>query len=223
MRIDRVTNYDRQVFFRGGYLFLQSIYYQLQMNKICRKLKQKYKFKYDINAILSDLVYARILEPCSKRSSYKVASEFFRKNHPMNFMISTGHWMYLVRNVILFSLKFTKTPTSLEKEMIRSFIMTARIITLKLNRKMEIKNTGKPSKNTDQTQSSKWDCLWMEMGFPLLFLFFREMQTDRTFSQTVRKESSWRFWLSEIYLLQRYPLALNQSGNTITWGNGLIS
>ena len=49
------------------------------MNKICRKLKQKYKFKYDINAILSDLIYARILEPCSKRSSYKVASEFLEK------------------------------------------------------------------------------------------------------------------------------------------------
>ena len=76
---DRQLDYDKQLFFRGGYLFLQSFYYQLQMNKICRKLKQKYKFKYDINAILSDLIYARILEPCSKRSSYKVASEFLEK------------------------------------------------------------------------------------------------------------------------------------------------
>ena len=49
------------------------------MNKICRKLKQKYKFDYDINAILSDLIYTRILEPCSKRSSYKAASEFLEK------------------------------------------------------------------------------------------------------------------------------------------------
>lgn len=76
---DRQLDYNKQVFFRGGYLFLQSFYYQLQMNKTCRKLKQKYKFKYDINAILSDLIYARILEPCSKRSSYKVASEFLEK------------------------------------------------------------------------------------------------------------------------------------------------
>ena len=73
---DRQLDYGRQTFYRGGYLFLQSVYYQMQMNKICRKLKQKYMFKYDINAILSDLIYARILEPCSKRSSYKVASEF---------------------------------------------------------------------------------------------------------------------------------------------------
>ena len=76
---DRPLDYDKQVFYRGGYLFLQSIYYQLQINKICRKLKLKHKFKYDINAILSDLIYARILEPCSKRSSYKAASEFLEK------------------------------------------------------------------------------------------------------------------------------------------------
>lgn len=76
---DRPLDYDKQVFYRGGYLFLQSIYYQLQINKICRKLKQKHKFKYDINAILSDMIYARLLEPRSKRSSYKAASEFLEK------------------------------------------------------------------------------------------------------------------------------------------------
>ena len=57
----------------------------------------------------------------------------------MNFMMYTGHWMYLVQNAILSRPKFIKTPIFLEKEMTRSFIMTARIITLKLSRKMEIK------------------------------------------------------------------------------------
>lgn len=76
---DRHLDYDKQTFYRGGYLFLQSVYYGLQMNKICRKLKNKYKFKYDINAILSDLIYARVLEPASKRSSFKTASEFMEK------------------------------------------------------------------------------------------------------------------------------------------------
>lgn len=76
---DRQLDYDKQAFFRGGYLFPQSVYYQLQLNNICRKLKQKYKFQYDINAILSDLIYARILDPCSKRSSYKTASAFLEK------------------------------------------------------------------------------------------------------------------------------------------------
>lgn len=73
---DRQIPYGQQIFYRGGYLFLQSIYYRLQLDKTCRKLRDKYRFKYDINAILSDLIYARILEPASKRSSFITASEF---------------------------------------------------------------------------------------------------------------------------------------------------
>lgn len=76
---DQKMDYDQQVLYRGGYLFPQFFYYRLQFDKICRKLRDKYRFKYDINAILSDLIYARILEPASKRSSYKVASEFLEK------------------------------------------------------------------------------------------------------------------------------------------------
>lgn len=76
---DRQLDYNKQSFFCGGYLFLQSVYYQLQINKVCRKLKQKYKFRYDMNAIFSDLIYTRILEPCSKRSSYRAASGFLEK------------------------------------------------------------------------------------------------------------------------------------------------
>lgn len=76
---DHKLDYNQQVFYRGGYLFPQAIYYRLQLDKTCRKLRDKYKFKYDINAILSDLIYARILEPVSKRSSFKVASEFLEK------------------------------------------------------------------------------------------------------------------------------------------------
>ena len=76
---DRQLDYDKQNFFRGGYLFLQSVYYNLQLNKTCRKIKEKYSFEYDINAILSDLIYARVLEPSSKYSSFKTASEFLEK------------------------------------------------------------------------------------------------------------------------------------------------
>jgi len=76
---DKQLDFDKQTFCRGGYLFLQNIYYALQLNKTCRKLKAKYKFDYDINAILLDLIYSQILEPTSKRSSFKVASKFLEK------------------------------------------------------------------------------------------------------------------------------------------------
>lgn len=76
---DRQLDYEQQVLHRGGYLFLQSVYYSLSLDKTCRKLRNKYKFQYDINAILSDMIFARILEPSSKRSSFKAASEFLEK------------------------------------------------------------------------------------------------------------------------------------------------
>ena len=56
--------------FHIGYLFLQSLCTQLRFDKICRTIKSRHKFKYDFHAILTDLIYARILSPASKLSSY---------------------------------------------------------------------------------------------------------------------------------------------------------
>lgn len=57
--------------FNCGYLFLQSIYYSLHLDNICRNIKNRHEYKYDLNSILSDLVYARFLNPTSKNSSFK--------------------------------------------------------------------------------------------------------------------------------------------------------
>lgn len=73
---DRPLDYDKQVFFEGGYLFLQSVYYQLKLDQTCRKIKSRHHFEYDLNAILSDLIYSRILHPNSKRSSYQAAQKY---------------------------------------------------------------------------------------------------------------------------------------------------
>lgn len=73
---DRQLDYNQQKLFQGGYLFPQFIYYGLQLDKTCRKIKAKHKYEYDLNAILSDLIYNRILEPQSKRSAYKATQDF---------------------------------------------------------------------------------------------------------------------------------------------------
>lgn len=73
---DREMEYDRQRHFVGGYLFLQSIYYQLQLDKTCRKIKSRHSYEYDLNAILSDLIYARILAPNSKLSLFESVKNF---------------------------------------------------------------------------------------------------------------------------------------------------
>ncbi len=57
--------------FNVGYLFLQQLCTQLRLDKVCRTIKSRHKFKYDLNAILTDLVYARILSPASKLASYE--------------------------------------------------------------------------------------------------------------------------------------------------------
>lgn len=56
--------------FNVGYLFLQQICNQLKIGNICRNIRNRHKFTYDLHAILTDLIYARILSPSSKMSSY---------------------------------------------------------------------------------------------------------------------------------------------------------
>ncbi len=62
---------DRQLSFNAGYLFLQRIYYQLGLPTICNKIKNENGFMYDLNAIMSRMIYGRILYPSSKLSCYE--------------------------------------------------------------------------------------------------------------------------------------------------------
>lgn len=54
--------------FNVGYFFLQKLYYQLGLPNICKKIQKKHSFEYDLDSILSRLVYGRILYPSSKLS-----------------------------------------------------------------------------------------------------------------------------------------------------------
>lgn len=56
--------------FNVGYLFLQQICSELRLDNICRNIRNHHKFTYDLHAILTDLIYSRILSPSSKLSSY---------------------------------------------------------------------------------------------------------------------------------------------------------
>ena len=73
---NRKLPHGKKRLFQGGYLFLQSLYYELGLDRICRKIRERYNYAYDLNSILSDLIYARVLDPGSKCSSYKTASSF---------------------------------------------------------------------------------------------------------------------------------------------------
>lgn len=65
-----------QVRYNGGYLFLQSIYYELGLDRICKDISKRYKFDFDLNDVLSLLAYTRILYPSSKKSSLEASEQF---------------------------------------------------------------------------------------------------------------------------------------------------
>jgi hypothetical protein len=65
--------------FNGGYLFLQQIYYELKLHKLCRDISQKYKFKFNLDSILSRLIYGRILFPLSKLATFEESKKFIEQ------------------------------------------------------------------------------------------------------------------------------------------------
>ena len=75
----KIIDKGQQQLFNGGYLFLQKIYHELKLDKMCRDIAKKHKFSYDLNSILSRLIYARIIYPSSKHSTYKLSFRFIEQ------------------------------------------------------------------------------------------------------------------------------------------------
>lgn len=71
--------FGEQVSFAGGYLFLQKLFHDVGLHKVCRKIELKSSFEYDLTSILSGLIYARILSPSSKLSSYDYLQTLIEK------------------------------------------------------------------------------------------------------------------------------------------------
>lgn len=70
-RANSLIDMNQDVLFNGGYLYLQKIFYDLKLDKICQKITKKYDFKYNLTEILSILVFGRILSPKSKAATYE--------------------------------------------------------------------------------------------------------------------------------------------------------
>lgn len=67
---------DEQMKYNCGYLFLQKIYYELKIDKICAAITDRQKFQYDLNEILSRLIYTRVLFPTSKLGTWQLSEKF---------------------------------------------------------------------------------------------------------------------------------------------------
>lgn len=65
--------------FNVGYLFLQDLYYKLGINDICKDITDRHQFKFDLNDILSKLIYSRILFPASKLKTLELSKKFLEQ------------------------------------------------------------------------------------------------------------------------------------------------
>lgn len=80
--VNIVLNPNKQIdkdvnrFFFSGHLFLRKIYYELGIDKICENIRKKYHFTFDINQIVECLVFARIIWPSSKLSTFEQSKKF---------------------------------------------------------------------------------------------------------------------------------------------------
>ncbi len=62
-----------------GYLFIKKLYYQLGLDNTCNNIQEKYQFHFDLNEILSYLIYARIIFPSSKLETFKQCQNFIEQ------------------------------------------------------------------------------------------------------------------------------------------------
>ena len=62
--------------FNVGYLFLKNIYYSLKLDQIVKNITKKYKFEFDLNEVLSNLIFSRIIYPSSKLKTYELSQKF---------------------------------------------------------------------------------------------------------------------------------------------------
>lgn len=70
---------NQQRCFNGGYLFLQDIYHKLGIDKISTAIATKHEFKYNLNSILSRLIFSRVLFPSSKLSTFEDSHKFIEQ------------------------------------------------------------------------------------------------------------------------------------------------
>lgn len=65
--------------FNIGYLLLKKLYNDLKIKDICNQIQSQYKFEFDLNEVLSYLVFARIIYPSSKLETFKQCQNFIEQ------------------------------------------------------------------------------------------------------------------------------------------------
>ena len=68
-----------QYTFQVGYLFLQKIFYELGMDRICAFIQKNADFSFNLSDILQKLCYGRILDPRSKVGTFDFSKKLLQQ------------------------------------------------------------------------------------------------------------------------------------------------
>lgn len=105
---NKIITKDISRSFNVGYLFFQALFHQLKLDKICNDISEKHGFTYDLNKILSLLIYMRILHPTSKKGTLERADKLLEKHE-----VESQH-MYRALDIL------AEESGSIEKEVYRN-------------------------------------------------------------------------------------------------------
>ena len=134
-----------QKLFNCGYLFLQKIYYQLGLDKICRDISGRHLFEYDLNDILSKLIYTRILFPSSKLSSNKQAKKLIEQPSFELHDIYRSLSVLAEENDFIQAQLYKNSQKVIERRKKTSSIMTARITSSNWKKQMNCADMENPN------------------------------------------------------------------------------
>ena len=123
----KVIDKNVQSSFNVGYLFLQDIYYKLKLDKICNIITEQHQFKFDLNDILSKLIYSRILFPASKLKTLELSKRFLEQPN-FEYQHIERALPVICENMDFIQSELYKNSMSIWKEITRFCIMIVLIL-----------------------------------------------------------------------------------------------
>lgn len=171
---------NQESLFNGGYLFLQQLYYQLGLHKICEKISKTYKFEFDLNAILSQLVYSRILYPGSKLQAFHTIDKYIERPNVSLHQFYRALEVISKENDFIQSQLYKNSQDVIQRNS-KILYYDCTNFSLKLSKKMAFGNMDIPKKNVP-TQLFRWGYLWTETESPSLLILRQEIRMNKPHS-----------------------------------------
>ncbi len=158
---------NTRVLFNGGYLFLERLYYQLGLDKICETCQADARASYSLSDILARLVFGRILFPGSKHKTFSMMDQFIE---PASFEL---HDVYRALSVLAQNSEFIqsqlyKNSTMVEKRNSRILYYDCTNYYFEIEQEDEFRKYGH-SKERRPNPIVQMGLMMDEDGIPLAF------------------------------------------------------